>query len=306
MPYLTRYGWLAVTLILLFGSPLNAQKQGRFDTLYTQPVEYSFENLEHDLCVLDSKGSILFCTFSSANKKVKINQSEVVSWVGLVSDISTLLEKYEVKRLSVASRVYRDTALSRPFQSSFIVSACFTFLVVGLALLRWIFRDAFYTFVVPVSLYSTTMERITQSSREAMVMSVTFFCLLVYSFYAVYTNSLNIKPFFVIAIVVTIKLFAINRVNSIFEDRSFERLHLLEFLRFGTLPLILLFTLLCMEKNKLFSFHLDYLWFVIPCFLVWLTRLYVIFTKRYRYNILYFFSYLCATELIPLLALVFF
>lgn len=219
--------------------------------------------------------------------------------------LSSALQKDEIKQ-----RSYLNQSLMKPFENQTINIVMGLFMIFLIALSRVFFQDAFYAFLVPFKAYSTTVEKMAQTNRMSILVSVLFLVFVLFSVVFLLFEEITwgavLWNFGLILLYFIIKWFALNRANVVFGEAGFSRLHLLEFLRYGIfLFVIIYFIMLVLVLNDL---KVDFVYEIVlfPYLIVWFIRLWMIYNKRYNHKFLYFFSYLCATEVIPIFMIVFF
>jgi len=179
--------------------------------------------------------------------------------------------------------------------------------VIGFILLmtfiRVFYPEYFYSYLLPFISYSSTVENTSVISLRNLILPVIFLIFSITLCVQLITKEFSYQ-FFATYLLLTF-LFIVFKgamilfVNQIFDTQKRGSKHFIEFLKVTCLSsIVIIFLLIFIHVNEI-------KWSVLPTVMVllyifiWLIRVFYVFYRKKKVNILYFFSYLCATELIP-------
>lgn len=271
---------------------------------------YKFEPQQENIFFFNNENEVLeFVTSPETETVVRLKGKNAGTWLSKNADLGTIIKASLIKE-NKNKRVYLNQSILKPARLSSVNVLFGVGALLLIALARVFFQDAFYAFLVPFKAYSNTVEKMAQTNRLSIFVSVLFFIYVLVAltfllfpeipFMAFSWNFGLLLTYFII------KWLALNRSNAIFGDAGFSRLHLLEFLRYGIFLFVIIYAVVLVIFLNDVGVNFVYEIILFPYLLVWFARLWIIYYKRYNHNLLYFFSYLCATEVIPLLVVVFF
>lgn len=236
------------------------------------------------------------------NKKARL----VSEWPIFPSQVKKLKVAHEQSKVGSLRNVGVERALSMPYNLALIM----IFLIVFLGLIKLFFPDIFYTYIMPVTTYSATKESMRQMNfRNVMIPGVFFvFCFsvaaLMYDFPAqernVWFNILLIIALMLLKIVVS------KVICELLDLSIFYKFHLLEFLKFGIILSIAFFLTQIIVTFNSWNYPVIYEISLLLYVLIWFIRLTVIFYREGKRDFIYFFSYICGTEGLPILILLIF
>ena len=181
------------------------------------------------------------------------------------------------------------------------------FFVIGFILLisfiRVFYPEYFYSYLTPFISYSSTVENTSVINLRNLILPVMFLIFSITLSVQLITQEFSYQFFFTYLLLtflfIVFKGAMILFVNQIFDTQKRGAKHFIEFLKVTSLSsIVIIFLLIFVHVNEI-------KWPVLPTSIVllyvfiWLIRVFYVFYRKKKVNILYFFSYLCATELIP-------
>ena len=219
---------------------------------------------------------------------------------------SQILTNLEVKKAQKIHSV-RNAALQRKSDRLYLLALLLAILMISLGAIKFFSSNTYYTYIMPLSTYSTTAESMGQMNLRSVVLPNFFFifCFCIAAFVYSPPNSgwdlaLNIMLVFCLLL---FKWVIAKLVCVLFDLSSFFKLHMLEFLKFGLILSIFFFLTQLVVQFNMWSHAIVYEISLFLYVFIWLIRLTIIFYRETKFNFMYFFPYLCGTEGVPVLIL---
>lgn len=211
---------------------------------------------------------------------------------------------------SEALQDFRNVNLARNIDQKYLLGLVLAVLIVALGMIKLFAPDTFYTYIMPFSTYSTTAESMGQLNLRNIILPVLFFLFCFSASGLWYSPPENARMVFfnigLIAVVLLLKWLISRIISGLYDLGLFFKLHYLEFLKYGIILSILFFLTQNIMKFGNFNFVIIYNFSLFLYVLIWLVRLIIVFYRETNRNFIYFFSYLCATEGVPILILLVF
>lgn len=286
-----------------------ASKPNRTTVPLENNQEYVFSNPQQVIYLFnDSKQLVSIVPVGAQvemNTRYYLNTSAKSDLENLPEYISSSLKKQSF-RLSNYNRVM---SLQNRETSKHLYMLLAVMVILCLAWLRYLNPSLFFSFIVPFRAYTNSLEKASYVSVLSVLLPLIIFAILAVSILSLYAGDVSVSEVFLKAMMLfgllCAKWLLARLVNAVFGDRKFSRIYIIEFLKYGIFSGLIIFFVGLM--GFLNGFFLDEVYEILLLLylLVWFVRLLIVFYRRYKHNILYFFSYLCATEIIPILFLVY-
>jgi hypothetical protein len=165
--------------------------------------------------------------------------------------------------------------------------------------------DIFYGLLLPWVAYSNTEELMSKINFNRLILPVFLFVFSLIASIWVFNPAFGwLDLFFSIALVLfifVIKIILLYVLEFLLEIRNVARKHIIEYLKMGIFLFLLLFSLKTIEILNNWNFSIVYKYLVFFYLLIWLVRLLLILYKESQKKIIYFFSYLCVSEVLPIM-----
>jgi hypothetical protein len=96
----------------------------------------------------------------------------------------------------------------------------------------------------------------------------------------------------------------LNVLEYLFDSRGFAKKYFLLFLKLGVFFSLLMFVLRFLEILNVWDFSIVYKYLLFLYIIVWFVSILVNYYRESRRNIMYFFSYICISEALPIVILI--
>lgn len=300
-----------VIMIFLFSSlyGYSAANEGKSRVLLENNQEYVFSNPSRPIYLFSSENRLISHISENAvvefDTKTHPNTYAQSELSGLAAYITSSLKK-DSFRLASYDRV---AAVSNRNRSKHLYALLAVLVIWFMAWLRYLNPSMFFSFILPFKAYTNSLEKTSYISVLSVLLPLIIFVILAVSILSLYAGQVTYSEVLLNGVillgVLSTKWLLARLINSIFGDQKFSRIYIVEFLKYGIfLGLIVFFIGLIGFLNGLYLNGM-YQILLLLYLIVWFIRLLIVFYRRYKHNILYFFSYLCATEIIPILFLVY-
>ena len=275
----------------------------------TIPVEYKNKQVNINAIQKD----IYFFEGKVLVKKIEAGHSERVLIKGedskLFSQKSFKLSDVLILKESNFSNnfISRNTPLLKEIQNKKIIAWSILSILALIVFVRVSNNDVFFGFLMPWIAYSNTQELVAKMNTRKILLPILIFCVVmigvVWIFYGYNSEIQMVRSIFIALLIFLIKIILLVVLEFLFAIRGFSKMFLIEFLKLSILFFLLLFAVRLIDILNPFNLHFVYKILLLLYFIIWLSRIVLIFYRAREQKIIHFFSYLCVSEAIPIILL---
>lgn len=167
--------------------------------------------------------------------------------------------------------------------------------------------DVFYGFLMPWIAYSNTQELVAKMNTRKILMPIFVLWIVlignVWVFYG-YAPSFSMqRAVILVFLVFMLKIILLIVLEFLFAIRGFSKTYLIEFLKLSIIFSLVFFAVKLLDILNPVNFEFIYKYLLLFYVVIWFSRIVIIFYRGREQKIMYFFSYLCVSEAVPLLLL---
>jgi hypothetical protein len=293
-------------VILFFFSLLAAKAQNQYYISYQIPEELYNKQLlinafQRDIYVFT--GDVMIQKINKGQKsRVLVHDKSTLYSTGKITTQNIIEEN---KNYQATNLVHRNEYLTRIFSSKGVLSVWVFIVFFIVVLIKTLNRELFYGLVLPWIAYSNTEELMVKLSFYRLLLPTLLFSVLlianIWLFSPEVTAGHLTYSVLLVAGVMIFKIILLFVLEFLVEGRQLARKHILEYLKMGIFFFLSLFTLKTIEILNLWNFEIAYKFLIFTYLIVWFGRLAYLIYQEVSRNIIYFFSYICISEIVPIL-----
>jgi hypothetical protein len=291
--------------LLLFSVNLKAQNQTFVK--YQIPKELAGRQVQ----IKAGKQAIFFFKNDELKQKIYAGQKSRILVSGddnfLYSKGKIGLENVvlENQESEVSGLLYRNTPTPKPVNLTVYLSFWVLIILVLVTFIKIGSIDMYYGLILPWVAYSNTQELVSKVSPYRLILPSLLFAISLIAAIWVFNPEYSwFDLLFAIGLIMAVfvfKVILLYMLEFLFESRGLARKHVLEYLKMGIFFFITLFILRTLEILNYWDFSKVYKIIMSVYIFVWFVRLLFLIYKEGQQKLIYFFSYLCVSEAVPIL-----